>query len=44
MPEGIIAWLDSFVIPKNSKNPEAAHEFIRFVLQPPGSCSRWTIC
>lgn len=32
--EGIIAWLDSFVIPKNAKNPEAAHKFISFVLQP----------
>ena len=32
--EGIIAWLDSFVIPKNAKNPEAAHQFISFVLQP----------
>jgi len=32
--EGIIAWLDSFVIPKNAKNPDAAHEFINFVLQP----------
>ncbi|MFP3976519.1 extracellular solute-binding protein [Marinobacter sp. KMM 10035] len=32
--EGVIAWLDSFVIPKNAKNPEAAHAFISFVLQP----------
>lgn len=32
--EGIIAWLDSFVIPKNAKNPEAAHKFISFVLKP----------
>ncbi|MEP3590267.1 MAG: extracellular solute-binding protein, partial [Marinobacter sp.] len=32
--EGIIAWLDSFVIPKNAKNPEAAHKFISFVLTP----------
>jgi spermidine/putrescine transport system substrate-binding protein len=32
--EGIIAWLDSFVIPKNARNPEAAHQFISFVLQP----------
>ncbi|RMJ02692.1 Spermidine/putrescine-binding periplasmic protein precursor [Marinobacter litoralis] len=32
--EGIIAWLDSFVIPKNAKNPEAAHQFISFVLRP----------
>ncbi|MFO8142493.1 MAG: extracellular solute-binding protein [Marinobacter sp.] len=32
--EGIIAWLDSFVIPKSAKNPDAAHQFISFVLQP----------
>jgi len=32
--EGIIAWLDSFVIPGNANNPEAAHKFISFVLQP----------
>eukprot|EP00003_Mantamonas_plastica_P023489 TRINITY_DN4237_c0_g5_i1.p2 TRINITY_DN4237_c0_g5~~TRINITY_DN4237_c0_g5_i1.p2 ORF type:complete len:346 (+),score=86.42 TRINITY_DN4237_c0_g5_i1:1240-2277(+) len=32
--EGIIAWLDSFVIPKNAKNPDAAHKFISFVLKP----------
>jgi spermidine/putrescine transport system substrate-binding protein len=32
--EGVIAWMDSFVIPKNAENPEAAHEFISFVLQP----------
>ncbi|NWO08176.1 MAG: extracellular solute-binding protein, partial [Alteromonadaceae bacterium] len=32
--EGIIAWLDSFVIPKNAKNSEAAHEFINFMLKP----------
>ncbi|HLV76614.1 MAG TPA: extracellular solute-binding protein [Marinobacter sp.] len=32
--EGIIAWLDSFVIPKNARNPDAAHEFISFVLKP----------
>jgi spermidine/putrescine transport system substrate-binding protein len=32
--EGIIAWLDSFVIPKTAKNPEAAHKFISFVLRP----------
>lgn len=32
--EGVIAWLDSFVIPKNAKNSEAAHQFISFVLQP----------
>ena len=32
--EGIIAWLDSFVIPKNARNPDAAHQFISFVLRP----------
>lgn len=32
--EGIIAWLDSFVIPKNARNPEAAYKFISFVLRP----------
>ncbi|WP_144821154.1 extracellular solute-binding protein [Marinobacter piscensis] len=32
--EGVIAWLDSFVIPKNAKNPDAAHQFISFILQP----------
>lgn len=32
--EGVIAWLDSFVIPKNAKNVEAAHRFISFVLRP----------
>src|SRR5690554_7555843 len=32
--EGVIAWLDSFVIPKSAKNPDAAHQFISFVLKP----------
>lgn len=32
--EGTIVWLDSFVIPKNAKNPDAAHQFISFVLRP----------
>src|SRR5690554_8192018 len=32
--EGIIVWLDSFVIPRNAANAEAAHKFISFVLQP----------
>lgn len=32
--EGVIVWLDSFVIPKNAANPEAAHRFISFMLQP----------
>ncbi|HDZ36689.1 MAG TPA: spermidine/putrescine ABC transporter substrate-binding protein PotD, partial [Marinobacter sp.] len=29
--EGVIVWMDSFVIPKN---PEAAHKFISFVFRP----------
>lgn len=32
--EGIIVWLDSFVIPKNAGNADAAHQFISFVMQP----------
>lgn len=32
--EGVIVWLDSFVIPRNSPNPDAAHKFIGFVLRP----------
>jgi spermidine/putrescine-binding protein len=32
--EGIIAWLDSFVIPKNAKNPEAAKLWYDWALQP----------
>ncbi|MGM0767934.1 MAG: extracellular solute-binding protein [Pseudomonadota bacterium] len=32
--EGIIVWLDSFVIPKNANNTDAAHQFISFVMQP----------
>ena len=32
--EGAIVWFDSFVIPKNAKNVEAAHKFIDFVLRP----------
>ncbi|WP_339806333.1 extracellular solute-binding protein [uncultured Marinobacter sp.] len=32
--EGVIVWLDSFVIPRNAPNPDAAHKFISFVLQP----------
>ncbi|MEE4251052.1 MAG: extracellular solute-binding protein [Alcanivoracaceae bacterium] len=32
--EGAVVWLDSFVIPKNAKNVEAAHKFIDFMLRP----------
>lgn len=32
--EGVIVWLDSFVIPRNAPNRDAAHKFISFVLQP----------
>jgi spermidine/putrescine transport system substrate-binding protein len=32
--EGAIVWLDSFVIPKNARNVEAAHKFIDFMLRP----------
>lgn len=32
--EGVIVWLDSFVIPRNAPNPDAAHKFISFVLRP----------
>lgn len=32
--EGAIVWFDSFVIPKNAKNVEAAHKFIDFMLRP----------
>lgn len=32
--EGVIVWLDSFVIPKNARNVEAAHQFISFVMRP----------
>lgn len=32
--EGVIVWLDSFVIPKNAKNIDAAHQFISFVMRP----------
>ena len=32
--EGAVVWLDSFVIPKNARNVEAAHKFIDFMLRP----------
>ena len=32
--EGVILWVDSFAIPKNAKNKEAAHLFINFLLRP----------
>lgn len=32
--EGVALWMDSFVIPKNARNPDAAHRFIDFVLRP----------
>lgn len=32
--EGAILWMDNFVIPKNAKNVDAAHQFINYLLQP----------
>ncbi|QED47889.1 ABC transporter substrate-binding protein [Cytobacillus dafuensis] len=32
--EGSNLWFDNMVIPKTSKNPEAAHQFINFMLDP----------
>ena len=32
--EGSNFWIDSMVIPKNAKNPEAAHLFIEFMTRP----------
>lgn len=32
--EGVILWVDSFAIPKNAKNKDAAHLFINFLLRP----------
>ena len=35
--EGSNFWVDSMVIPKNAKNPEAAHKFINFMTDPENS-------
>lgn len=32
--EGVEVWIDNFVIPKKSKNPEAAKKFIAFMMRP----------
>jgi spermidine/putrescine transport system substrate-binding protein len=32
--EGVLTFIDTFAIPKTSKNPENAHTFINFLLQP----------
>lgn len=32
--DGVVVWMDSFVIPKNARNVEAAHRFIDFMLRP----------
>lgn len=32
--EGGITWTDNFAIPKTAPNPEAAHAFINFILEP----------
>lgn len=32
--EGAILWMDNFVIPKNAKHADAAHQFIDYVLRP----------
>ncbi|WNS73543.1 ABC transporter substrate-binding protein [Bacillus sp. DTU_2020_1000418_1_SI_GHA_SEK_038] len=32
--EGSNLWFDNMIIPKTSKNPEAAHKFINFILDP----------
>ena len=35
--EGVMAWVDNLVIPKGSKNPDAARQFIAFMSQPENS-------
>lgn len=32
--EGVIMWIDSFVIPANAPNPDAAHAFLDFMMEP----------
>lgn len=32
--EGVILWMDNFVIPKNAQHADAAHQFIDFILRP----------
>ena len=32
--EGAILWMDNFVIPKNAKQVDAAHQFIDYILRP----------
>jgi putrescine transport system substrate-binding protein len=32
--EGALMWFDSFVIPKDAPNPDAAHAFIDFMMRP----------
>ncbi|KSW24684.1 MULTISPECIES: extracellular solute-binding protein [unclassified Pseudomonas] len=35
--EGVMAWVDNLVIPKGSRNPDAARQFIAFMSQPENS-------
>jgi putrescine transport system substrate-binding protein len=32
--EGALVWIDTFVIPADARNPDAAHRFLDFVLRP----------
>ncbi|MDD2698170.1 MAG: spermidine/putrescine ABC transporter substrate-binding protein [Arcobacteraceae bacterium] len=32
--EGVLGWVDSFVILKNGKNPELAYKFLDYILEP----------